>query len=71
MRDLVIQEGMLFQHYKGNLYRVISLATHTETNEKMVIYKQINDRSHIWCRPLDNFLGEVNKNQKYRFELVI
>ena len=34
--------GERYKHYKGGTYEIISLATHTETNEKVVVYKSLN-----------------------------
>jgi hypothetical protein len=63
--------GEKYRHYKGGTYEVISLAQHTETQEKMVVYKSINFGT-VYVRPLDiwnstipnGILGQV------RFELI-
>ena len=71
-----------YRHFKGFEVTILALGTHTETNEKMVIYScdSFNGKSHekdengIYVRPLDMFLSEVdrkkypNANQQYRFE---
>jgi len=60
----------IYKHYKGDLYLVEEIAFHTETEEKMVIYRSLYGDAKLWARPYDMFLDEVNKNgQKYRFEL--
>lgn len=60
----------IYKHYKGDLYLVEDIAYHSETGEKMVIYRALYGDNRLWCRPYDMFLDEVNKNnQKYRFEL--
>ncbi len=60
----------IYKHYKGDLYLVEDICYHSETNEKMVVYRALYGDNKLWCRPYDMFLDEVNKNgQKYRFEL--
>ena len=41
-----------YKHYKGGTYEVITLATHTENKEILVVYKSINFGS-TYVRPLD------------------
>lgn len=41
----------IYRHYKGNLYRLLFLARHTETMEELVIYQDIKDPAKIWARP--------------------
>ncbi len=63
-----------YKHYKGNEYRVICIAKHTETNEDLVIYEALyeNLESKIWARPLKMFLEEVEVDGKKipRFEYI-
>ena len=51
MNNLLPIPGEKWEHYKGGTYEVISLATHTESNEKLVIYKSLNFGS-IFARPI-------------------
>lgn len=45
----------IYRHYKGNEYQVIWLACHSETEEKLVLYKSLVDKLHMeeiyWLRP--------------------
>ena len=34
-----VQLGGVYRHFKGNIYRVLGLAKHTETNGILVIYR--------------------------------
>jgi len=62
----------IYKHYKGNLYRVISFATHTETLEDMVVYEAMYDDNKIWCRhkTMWNDEIEINGQKIKRFELI-
>ena len=60
----------IYKHYKGDLYLVEDVAYHSETQEKLVVYRDLYGDNRLWVRPYEMFLEEVNKNnQKYRFEL--
>lgn len=60
----------IYKHYKGDLYIIEDIARHSETQEKMVIYRALYGDCNLWVRPYYMFFEEVNKNgQKYRFEL--
>lgn len=69
--DRNFQVGDTVQHFKGGLYKIVALATHTETKEILVIYQSIKDRK-TWARPYAMFTSEVDKDkypdvkQKYR-----
>lgn len=56
--------GQQYNHYKGGLYEVISMATHTETNEKLVIYKSINFGS-IYARPYEVWNSDIEGVKRF------
>ena len=37
----IIQIQKMYRHFKGKLYYVIDIAEHTETGEKLVVYKAL------------------------------
>lgn len=49
----------IYKHYKGNLYRVMDVATHSETREMLVVYRPLYGERALWVRPLDMFLETV------------
>lgn len=60
----------IYKHYKGDLYIVEDIALHSETLEKMVIYRALYGDNQLWVRPYDMFIEEIEgKSQKHRFEL--
>lgn len=70
----MIKPGIYKHSKKGNLYRVIGVAAHSETLEPMVIYEAQyeNPVSKLWARPLDNFTAivEVDGKEVPRFVFV-
>ena len=66
------EQNGIYRHFKGNMYQVIAIATHSETLEKMVVYKALYGEQGIWVRPLSMFEEEIEREGKTfkRFELV-
>jgi len=50
----VIEPGT-YRHYKGNLYEVIDVARHSETEEQLVVYRALYGERGLWVRPLAMF----------------
>ncbi len=61
-----------YRHYKGNLYEVLGVARHSETDECMVVYTALYGERGLWVRPLDMFLESVTINGENvpRFALI-
>jgi hypothetical protein len=66
-----------YQHYKGSLVEAIGVANHSETLEKMVVYKKLEPHNGypagtLWVRPLEMFMEnvEVDGETKPRFKLL-
>ncbi len=62
----------IYRHFKGNKYRLIYIAKHSETLEDMVVYQALYGENGIWVRPLSmwNELVEYNDRKVTRFEYV-
>lgn len=50
-----IVEGGWYRHYKGGIYQILCVATHTESGEEQVIYKG-KTKGRIWARPKSMFM---------------
>lgn len=46
-----------YKHYKGGVYKVIGTSTHTETEEKLVLYQDAS--GVLWSRPESMWEDEV------------
>lgn len=53
-----LQRG-IYQHYKGQLYQVFSVAQHSETQEAHVVYQCLYGDYSMWIRPLEMFMEQV------------
>jgi hypothetical protein len=67
----MIQLG-IYQHFKGNYYKVIGIAKHSETLEEMVVYQALYGEYGLWVRPVSMFdeTVEVNGEIKKRFTYI-
>ncbi|MCV2884663.1 DUF1653 domain-containing protein [Aestuariibacter sp. AA17] len=68
---MVITPGK-YRHYKGNDYQVLGVATHSEDETKLVVYRPLYGEGALWVRPLEMFLESVELDGKAvpRFQFV-
>ncbi len=70
--------GKVVRHFKGNYYFIEDISRDTETDEDIVVYKPLYNRtdSMLWTRPVKKFFETIPDRpdnitgQKHRFELV-
>lgn len=54
--------GREFIHFKGNRYRLLSIAKHSETLEPFVVYQALYGGHGVWVRPFDMFFEAVERD---------
>ena len=69
------QIGDIVQHYKGNYYQIVGFATHTETLDKLIIYRGYDLENNIastnfWARPENMFDDVIDGCCTKRFKLL-
>ncbi|NND67066.1 MAG: DUF1653 domain-containing protein [Halioglobus sp.] len=48
-----------YRHFKGGEYEVLGVATHSETEEPLVVYRPLYGEGGLWVRPLAMFVETV------------
>ncbi|MFJ1760935.1 DUF1653 domain-containing protein [Amycolatopsis sp. NPDC088138] len=48
-----------YVHYKGNEYEVLGVASHSETEEQLVVYRALYGAMGLWVRPEAMFTETV------------
>ncbi len=61
-----------YRHFKGAEYEVLGTATHSETEETLVVYRTLYGDFDLWVRPIDMFLGTkmVDGVETQRFQYI-
>jgi hypothetical protein len=49
----------IYRHYKGQSYRVLGTALHSETMEELVVYQALYGDHGLWVRPATMFAESV------------
>jgi len=62
----------IYRHFKGNEYRVLGSATHSETREELIVYQALYGEFGMWLRPASMFNETITRdnNTFKRFEFV-
>lgn len=81
VKHRIFQPNDIVRHFKGNLYRIITIARNTETKELEVVYEALypyteDGRRAVWVRPYRSFESMVDRDmypyaeQEYVMEIV-
>ena len=66
MQEITV--GKTYKHYKGNIYKIINFAKHSETTEDMIVYQSI-EKGDIWVRPKSMWNEVIDEKGTLRFTL--
>ena len=69
-----IKVGQIWQHFKGEKYKIIATAKDSEHLSDHIVYEALGDDpiSKTWIRTKENFLETINRGGKeiQRFTLI-
>lgn len=70
MEEIIL--GGHYRHFKGNEYKVLYVALHSETLEKYIVYEALYGNHDTWIRPYDMWSEavEYEGKTKKRFEYI-
>jgi hypothetical protein len=51
-----------YRHFKGNLYELIEVAHHSESQEPVAVYRALYGDHGLWVRPLEMFLETIERD---------
>jgi len=69
MAEQIIEIGHIYKHYKGNIYKIINFAKHSETCEDMIVYQSLKT-GDIWVRPKNMWNETIDDKGTIRFSLI-
>ena len=59
-----------YRHFKGNLYELIEVAHHSESQEPVAVYRALYGDHGLWVRPLEMFLETIERAEIQRFQYI-
>ena len=61
-----------YRHFKGNEYRLLYVARHSETLEPVVVYRALYGEGGVWVRPAGMWSETVERDGRIytRFEYI-
>lgn len=71
-----VKEGEVYRHFKGKFYYVICVGMDSETKERIIVYRHLDNSGKICTRSEEMFLEEIPERpdnitgQKHRFEKI-
>ncbi len=51
-----------YRHFKGMPYKVLALANHSETRERVVVYQALYGERAIWVRPANMWFSHIDRD---------
>jgi len=64
-----VRAGQLYRHFKGGRYRVVCVASDSESKAPFVVYQDVDNPTKVWVRSLEQFVDVHPEKKVKRFTL--
>lgn len=64
-----VRAGEFFQSKHNNLYQVITVATHAETRQKLVVYQELFGTFSVYALPIEIFFSDFIKQSEPKLQV--
>lgn len=60
-KNVKLPEPGLYRHFKGHVYDLLDIATHSETGELMAVYRACYNPHKLYVRPLAMWSERIDR----------
>jgi hypothetical protein len=66
----VPKEGEVYEHFKGDTYKILLVGLSADDQSVQIVYKSTSGIDTVWIRSLDDFMETITMGGHKRFTLI-